>query len=45
MVVKSDFEKLGLQTISIELGEVEFQNEISEPQKKVLIQNLNALGF
>lgn len=45
MVVKSEFEKLGLQTISVELGEVELQNEISESQKEVLLQNLQVLGF
>jgi AraC-like DNA-binding protein len=45
MVVKSEFEKLGLQTISVELGEVELQNDISESQKEVLLQNLHKLGF
>ncbi|MEO8236914.1 MAG: AraC family transcriptional regulator [Flavobacterium sp.] len=45
MVVKSEFEKLGLQTISVELGEVELQNEITEIQKEVLLQNLHSLGF
>jgi len=45
MVVKSEFEKLGLQTISVELGEVELQNEITESQKEVLLQNLHSLGF
>jgi AraC-like DNA-binding protein len=45
MVVKSEFEKLGLQTISVELGEVELQNEIPEWEKEVLLQNLQALGF
>ena len=45
MVVKSEFEKLGLQTISVELGEVELKNEITESQKAVLLQNLHSLGF
>ena len=45
MVVKSEFEKLGLQTISVELGEVELQNEMTESQKEVLLQNLRSLGF
>lgn len=45
MVVKSELEKLGLQTISVELGEVELQNEITESQKEVLLQNLHSLGF
>lgn len=45
MVVKSEFEKLGLQTIYVELGEVELQNEITKSQKEVLLQNLHSLGF
>ena len=45
MVVKSEFEKLGLHTISVELGEVELQDTITENQKKILLQNLQALGF
>jgi AraC-like DNA-binding protein len=45
MVVKSEFEKLGLQTISVELGEVELQDTISEDQKKELLIPLHALGF
>lgn len=45
MVVKSEFEKLGLHTIYVELGEVELQNEITKSQKEVLLQNLHSLGF
>ena len=45
MVVKSEFEKLGLQTISVELGEVELQDAISEHQKKELLIQLHRLGF
>jgi len=45
MVVESEFEKLGLLTISVELGEVETEKEISEKQKEVLLENLQALGF
>ena len=45
MVVESEFEKLGLQTISVELGEVELQNQITENQKEVLLKNLQVLGF
>lgn len=45
MVVKSEFEKLGLPTISVELGEVELKEAISENQKKKLLQQLNLLGF
>lgn len=45
MVVKSEFEKLGLPTISVELGEVELEKEISDEQKEVLLENLQVLGF
>ncbi len=45
MVIKSEFEKLGLQTISVELGEVELQNTITEDQKKELLKHLRPLGF
>jgi AraC-like DNA-binding protein len=45
MVVKSEFEKLGLQTISVELGEVELQDEITDAQKEILLKNLQTLGF
>ena len=45
MVVKSEFEKLGVQTISVELGEVELQNTITEDQKKELLNHLHTLGF
>ncbi|WP_233566071.1 MULTISPECIES: AraC family transcriptional regulator [unclassified Flavobacterium] len=45
MVVKSEFEKLGLHTISVELGEVELQNDITDSQKEILLKNLQALGF
>jgi len=45
MVVKAEFEKLGLQTISVELGEVEIQNTITKDQKNDLLIRLHALGF
>jgi AraC-like DNA-binding protein len=45
MVVKTEFEKLGLHTISVELGEVELQESITESQKEDLLQNLQVLGF
>lgn len=45
MVVESEFEKLGLQTIAVELGEVELEQEISDEQKEVLLKNLQTLGF
>ncbi|RUT68969.1 AraC family transcriptional regulator [Flavobacterium cupreum] len=45
MVVKSQFEKLGLHTIAVELGEVELQEELTENQKRDLLQSLHSLGF
>jgi len=45
MVVESELEKLGLPTISVELGEVELEQEISDEQKEVLLKNLQTLGF
>ncbi|MBZ4041828.1 helix-turn-helix domain-containing protein [Flavobacterium hibisci] len=45
MVVKAEFEKLGLQTVSVELGEVELRNTISKNQKKELLNSLHTLGF
>ncbi|HLP63121.1 AraC family transcriptional regulator [Flavobacterium sp.] len=45
MVVKSEFEKLGLHTISVELGEIELESEISDEQRKELLQRLHLLGF
>lgn len=45
MVVESEFKKLGLQTISVELGEVELQDSITDTQKEVLLKNLQDLGF
>ncbi len=45
MVVKSEFEKLGLHTTAVELGEVELEDEIGDEQKEILLENLQALGF
>lgn len=45
MVVKSEFEKLGLHTTSVELGEVELQDPITGSQKEILLKNLQTLGF
>jgi AraC-like DNA-binding protein len=45
MVVKSELEKLGLHAISVELGEVELQEAITDSQKEVLLKNLKAFGF
>ncbi|MFV8369563.1 helix-turn-helix domain-containing protein [Flavobacterium sp. LB2R40] len=45
MVVKSIFENIGIDTISIELGEVELKNDIQEEQKQELIKSLRLIGF
>lgn len=45
MVVKSVFESLGINPISIELGEVELKNDIPENQKQALLKKLRAIGF
>ena len=45
MVVKSEFEKLGLQPISVELGEVELKDNISEEQKKRTFNASSCLRF
>jgi AraC-like DNA-binding protein len=45
MVVKSVFENIGINPVSVELGEVELQKDISETQKQELLQRLHLLGF
>ncbi len=45
MVVKSELEKLGLHPISVELGEVEIQENHIDSQKVNLLINLRLLGF
>jgi len=45
MVVRSELEKLRLTPITVELGEVELQEETIENQKAALQSNLNLLGF
>lgn len=45
MVVKSVFESIGINPISVELGEVELKNDILENQKKELQKNLRLVGF
>ncbi|CAD0007426.1 AraC family transcriptional regulator [Flavobacterium chungangense] len=45
MVVESEFKKLGLHTISVELGEIELKEELDDKQKEVLLVNLQTLGF
>lgn len=45
MVVKSEIEKFGLHTLSVELGEVELAEEVDEQKKKQLNERLLPLGF
>lgn len=45
MVVKSELEKLGLQLFSVELGEVETVNVISDEQKQQIAYHLKQFGF
>jgi len=45
MVVKSELEKLGLCPISVELGEVEIQEENIDRLKDILLRNLHTIGF
>lgn len=45
MVVKAELEKLGLQPLSVELGEVEILESNIEEVKKQLLHNLRSLGF
>jgi AraC-like DNA-binding protein len=45
MVVKSELEKLGLYPVSVELGEIELSETITETQKKSIAERLNSFGF
>ncbi len=45
MVVKAELEKLGLQPVSVELGEVVLEKELSAEEKTKLNENLHAVGF
>ena len=45
MVVESELKKLGLQYLSVSLGEVELKEDCTEVQKKELCKKLQALGF
>jgi YesN/AraC family two-component response regulator len=44
-VVKSELEKLGLNYLSVELGEVTFKNVISQEDKISISKHLKAFGF
>lgn len=45
MVVKSELEKLGLHLISVDLGEVETAEAISETMKNQIVKHLEPFGF
>jgi len=45
MVVKSELEKLGLQLLSVDLGEVEVVSPITESQKQEIAGRLKSFGF
>jgi AraC-like DNA-binding protein len=45
MLVKSELEKLGLQLLSVELGEVETLHPISESKKTEIAKQLSTFGF
>jgi AraC-like DNA-binding protein len=45
MVVKSELEKIGLHSISVELGEVELLQDLKENEKQAVAKKLSLLGF
>lgn len=45
MVVKSEFEKIGLPLVSIELGEVELASELTDEKKMQVSTLLESIGF
>ena len=45
MVVKSELEKLGLHPLSVDLGEVEFMEPITDAQRQHISQQLKLYGF
>lgn len=45
LVVKSELEKLGLYPISVELGEVVLQDDMTKYQEETLVKQLKILGF
>lgn len=45
MVVKTELEQLGLQPLSVELGEVELDNPLDEPTKQQVAKHLHQFGF
>ena len=45
MVVKTVFENIGINPVSVELGEVELENNIQEEQKQEVLKSLRSIGF
>ncbi len=45
MVVKSELDKLGINSLQVELGEIILENELSDEQKTVVDSKLKELGF
>ncbi|MDR1504110.1 MAG: AraC family transcriptional regulator [Prevotella sp.] len=45
MVVESELEKLDIQTLSVELGEVRLNKKLTTEQKNKLSERLESLGF
>lgn len=45
IVVKSELEKLGLHPLSVDLGEVEFMEPITDAQRQHISQQLKLYGF
>lgn len=45
MVVKSEFEQLGLHPLSVELGEVELDREPTEEERETIERRFAVLGF
>lgn len=45
MVVKAELEKLGLQLLAVDLGEVETANPITAQQKSDITERLKSFGF
>jgi copper chaperone CopZ len=45
MVVKAELEKLGYQPVSVELGEVVLEKELSSEEKTKISTTLQAVGF
>lgn len=45
LVLRTELEKMGIQPLSIDLGEVQLESELSAEQKQTLNEKLQALGF